>query len=253
MQMVDLNADVGEGYGRWECGPDADVLTIVTSANIACGFHAGDPSTLRATTAIAATNHVAIGAHVGYPDLLGFGRRFMDLSPAELTDAVVFQIGALDGFSRIAGERIRYVKPHGALYNAVVDNTGQADALVAAVSEYDPTLTILGMGGSALFNAAERAGLATATEAFPDRGYTPDGRLASRKLPGAVIGDPAIVARRALRMVLDHEVEAIDGTIVTLHADSLCIHGDSPTAAIAAQQLRSALTEAGVTIEAFTA
>jgi UPF0271 protein len=251
MTSFDLNSDVGESFGRWELGDDAAMLAVVTSANVACGFHAGDPSTLRRTCALAAQRGVAVGAQVGYRDLAGFGRRFIDVDPSELTDDIVYQIGALDGICRAAGTRVRYVKPHGALYNAVVHHEAQAAAVVAAVRAYDPDLPVLGLPGSAFLAAAEKAGLRTVREFFVDRGYTPQGTLVPRREPGALLHDPKEVTARVLRMVTEGKVTAVDGSDVDVRADSACVHGDSPGAVAMAEAVRAGLAEAGVSLRPF--
>ncbi|GAW49105.1 MULTISPECIES: LamB/YcsF family protein [unclassified Nocardioides] len=248
---VDLNCDLGESFGAWRLGDDAAMLSLVSSANVACGFHAGDPTVIRQTVATAAAEDVAIGAHVAYPDLAGFGRRFMDMSPESLADAVLYQIAALEGFARAAGRRVAYVKPHGALYNTVVHHVDQARAVVRATKTFDPSLKILGLPGSAVLAAAREEGLGVVTEAFADRAYTPEGTLVSRSEPGAVLADVEHVARRATRMVTHREVEAIDGSVIRIDADSLCIHGDSPGAVEMAHAVRAGLTGAGVEIRAF--
>lgn len=248
---IDLNSDVGESFGRWTLGDDAAVLGIVTSANVACGFHAGDPSTLRRTCSAAAERGVVVGAQVGYPDLAGFGRRFLDVEPRQLVDDVIYQLGALAGICRASGTAVRYVKPHGALYNAVVHHEEQAAAVVAAVVEYDRTLPILGLPGSALLRAAQAAGLGTVREFFADRGYTPEGTLVPRSDPGALLGDPAAVAARVLRLTRDGVVEAVDGSDVPIAAESVCVHGDSPGAVAMARAVRDALTGAGATVAPF--
>jgi UPF0271 protein len=248
---IDLNSDVGESYGRWTLGDDDAMLAIITSANVACGFHAGDPSTLRATTSVAAHRGVVVGAQVGYGDLAGFGRRFVDVEPGALADDVVYQLGALDGMCRVAGTRVRYVKPHGALYNAVVHHEGQAGAVVAAVRDYDRDLPVLGLPGSALLRAAEAAGLRAVPEVFADRGYTADATLVPRSEPGAVLHDPEEVAQRVLRMVTDGVVRSVSGADVAVRGDSVCVHGDSPGAVDMATAVRAALDGAGVTVAAF--
>jgi UPF0271 protein len=248
---IDLNSDVGESYGRWELGDDAAVLGVVTSANVACGYHAGDATTLRRTCGLAAERGVVVGAQVGYHDLAGFGRRFIDMDPVELADDVLYQIGALEALARVSGTAVRYVKPHGALYNAVVDHEGQARAVVDAVRAYDPALPVVGLPGSVLLATAERAGLRTVREAFADRAYTPQGTLVSRREAGAVLSDPAEVARRVVQMVVEGHVDAIDGSRVTVHAESVCVHGDSPGAVAMAQRIRADLAAAGVELEAF--
>jgi 5-oxoprolinase (ATP-hydrolysing) subunit A len=248
---VDLNSDLGESFGRWRLGDDDAVLDLVTSANVACGFHAGDPSTLRRTCAAAAERGVAIGAQVGYPDLVGFGRRFIDMAPGELADAVLYQLGALEAFARVAGSRVAYVKPHGALYNAVVTHPGQAGAVVAAVRAYGGDLPILGLPGSALLAHAEAAGLPAVPEAFADRAYTPEGALVPRREPGAVLADPIAVAARAVRMATEGEVVAVDGSVVAVRPASLCVHGDAPDAVALAAAVRSGLEAAGVGLRPF--
>jgi UPF0271 protein len=248
---VDLNSDVGESFGRWRLGDDAAVLDLVTSANVACGFHAGDPSTLRHTCELAAERGVVVGAQVGYRDLAGFGRRFLDVEPAELADEVVYQVGALDALARVSGLRVRYVKPHGALYNAVVHHEAQAAAVVAAVRSYDDTLPLVGLPGSVLLRAAGSAGLRTVREAFADRGYAADGTLVPRREAGAVLDDPAAVARRVVTIVTEGKVEAVDGTWVPVACDSVCVHGDSPGAVAMAREVRAALLAAGVELRPF--
>jgi 5-oxoprolinase (ATP-hydrolysing) subunit A len=248
---VDLNSDLGESFGRWELGDDVRMLDHITSANVACGFHAGDPSTLRRCCEDAAARGVAIGAQVGYPDLAGFGRRFIDMDPGELTDAVTYQIGALEALARVSGTRVTYVKPHGALYNAVVTHASQAAAVVRAVLEYDDDLPLLGLPGSELLRQAAEAGLATVEEAFADRAYTPEGTLVRRGEPGAVLHDASEVAARVVRMAVDGVVVAIDGSVLELRARSICLHGDTTGALAMARATRQALEEAGVPIRPF--
>jgi UPF0271 protein len=248
---VDLNSDLGESFGRWKLGDDEALLGVVTSANVACGFHAGDASTLRRTCAQASERGVVIGAQVGYQDLAGFGRRFVDVHPSELVDDVLYQLGALEVFARVAGSTIRYVKPHGALYNAVVHHEAQAAAVVEAVRTYDDSLAVLGLPGSALLAAAERAALRSVQEAFADRAYTPSGTLVPRTEPGAVLHDRREVAERVVRMVTEGVVEAVDGTMVRIDASSICVHGDTPDAVGMATAVRDALTAAGVKLGSF--
>ncbi|MGO1166904.1 MAG: LamB/YcsF family protein [Janibacter sp.] len=248
---IDLNADLGESFGRWTLGDDDAMLEVVTSANVACGFHAGDASVLQHSCERAAERGVAIGAQVGYRDLAGFGRRFIDMVPEELTADVIYQIGALEGLARVAGSRVRYVKPHGALYNAIVHHEEQAAAVVAAVVAYDSTLPVLGLPGSAWLRLAEAAGLTTVGEAFADRAYTPEGTLVSRREEGAVLHDPETIARRCVRMATEGEVEATDGSTVAAPAGSLCVHGDSPGAVAIARRVREGLTAAGVEVSPF--
>lgn len=248
---MDLNSDLGESFGRWVLGDDDAMLGIVTSANVACGFHAGDPSTLRRTCAAAARHGVSVGAQVGYRDLAGFGRRFIDMDPGELAADVVYQLGALDGICRVAGTVVRYVKPHGALYNATVHHSAQAEAVVSAVRDYDTTLPVLGLPGSELLRAAAAAGLPTVREFFVDRGYTPDAALVSRSAPGALLHDPDEVTARVLRMLDEGVVTAVDGREVPMSAESLCVHGDSPGAVQMAAAVRAGLTAAGVVLAPF--
>jgi UPF0271 protein len=248
---VDLNSDLGEGYGVWTLGDDEALLEVVTSANVACGFHAGDPDILRRVCAQAAQRGVVIGAQVGYHDLAGFGRRAINVEPATLTNDVIYQIAALDGLARVAGTRVRYVKPHGALYNTAVHDAAQAAAVVEAVQLYDGSLPLMGLPGSILLTLAKEAGLATVSEAFADRGYTPDGRLVPRAQPGALLHDPQQVAERMIAMVTKGQVQAVDGTEIPVSADSICVHGDSPGAVEMAVSLRRALSAAGVDVRAF--
>jgi len=251
VNTLDLNSDLGESFGRWELGDDEAMLALVTSANVACGFHAGDPTTLRRTCAGAVQHDVVVGAQVGYRDLAGFGRRFIDVAPNELADDVVYQIGALDGMCRVAGTAVRYVKPHGALYNAIVHHEEQAAAVVAAVRDYSAELPVLGLPGSAFLRAAEKAGLRTVREFFVDRGYTPSGTLVPRREPGAVLHDPDEVTARVLRLLDEGVVTAIDGSDVAVEAESACVHGDSPGAVEMAQAVRDGLARAGVSVRAF--
>jgi 5-oxoprolinase (ATP-hydrolysing) subunit A len=248
---VDLNSDVGESYGVWKIGDDEAMLRIVSSANVACGFHGGDPSTLRAACAGAASHGVMIGAQVSYPDLVGFGRRFIDIDADELRDAVLYQLGALDAFAQVAGCEVDYVKPHGALYHATIDIVAQAEAVVAAAAEYDPSLAILGQPDSELLAAAERAGLEAVAEGYVDRAYRPDGRLVPRTEAGALITDLDAAAAQAVRMAVDGEVVAVDGEVISLHPRSLCVHGDTPGAVALATVTREALEAAGVGVYAF--
>jgi UPF0271 protein len=250
-RTVDLNADLGEGFGVWRLGDDDALLGIVTSANVACGFHAGDPSTMRRVCTRAVTAGVAIGAQVSYRDLAGFGRRFVDVEPGELADDVLYQLAALDGVARASGGRVRYVKPHGALYNAVVTHEAQAAAVVAAVRDLDPSLPVLGLPGSALLRAAADAGLRTVAEGFADRGYRADGTLVPRREPGALVHDAAQVAARAVRMAAEGVVEAVDGTTVPVAVESVCVHGDTPGAVELARAVRAALAAAGLGPAAF--
>ena len=250
-RTIDLNADVGESFGRWRLGDDEALLDVVTSANVACGFHAGDPATLVATCRAAALRGVAIGAQVGYRDLAGFGRRFVDVSADDLYADVLYQLAALDGIARTVGSAVSYVKPHGALYNAVVHHEVQADAVIRAVADYSRELPVVGLPGSTLLAAAAGAGLATVREAFADRGYTAAGTLVPRSEPGALLDDPEEIAARVLRLVREGRVTATDGAEVELEADSVCVHGDSPGAVAMALAVRNALSGAGVRLAAF--
>lgn len=249
---VDLNSDLGEGFGAWTLGDDDAMLELVTSANIACGFHAGDPTTLLATCESAAARGVRIGAQVGYRDLAGFGRRFIDVSPKDLTADVIYQVGALDGLARVAGSRVTYVKPHGALYNAIVHHRRQARAVVAAVVAYDSSLPVLGLPGSVFLEEAREAGLDVVAEAFADRAYTAEGTLVPRTESGAVLQDPTLVAERVRRMVVDGELDAVDGSTLKVAAASVCVHGDSPAAVDMAVAIRTLLESSDVEITPFT-
>jgi 5-oxoprolinase (ATP-hydrolysing) subunit A len=248
---IDLNSDVGESFGAWTLGDDAAIVPLVSSANVACGFHAGDPSTITATCRAAARAGVTVGAHVGYRDLAGFGRRFLDVAAEELTADVVYQVGALQALARTAGTAVRYVKPHGALYNAIVDHREQARAVVAALVAVDPGLPLLTLAGGVVAQEARAAGLRVVTEAFVDRAYTREGTLVPRRVPGAVLHDPDAVAARAVRMAVERTVETIDGGVVDVDAQSLCVHGDTPGAVAMAVAVRAALAAAGVRVAAF--
>jgi UPF0271 protein len=251
--VVDLNSDLGEGFGVWTLGDDEALLDVVSSANVACGFHAGDPDILRRVCAQAAERGVVIGAQVGYRDLPGFGRRSIDVAPDSLVNDVLFQIGALDAFARVAGTRVAYVKPHGALYNRIVHDEDQAAAVVEAVRLYDASLPLLGLPGSAVLRLATEAGLTPVQEAFADRGYTAQATLVPRTRPGALLHDPREVAARVVRMVTSGSVTSVEGTDVDVSARSVCVHGDSPGAVAMAVAVRAALLDAGVQIRPFAA
>jgi UPF0271 protein len=253
VSTIDLNADLGESFGRWTLGDDEAMLDVVTSANVACGFHAGDPRGLLRVCEQAAERGVVVGAQVGYRDLAGFGRRFIDLDPADLLADVVYQIGALQGLCATVGTAVRYVKPHGALHTAVVHPEPPAAAVVEGVRRVDPMLSLLGLPGSVLLSLAHDAGLPTVTEAFADRAYTSAGTLVPRSEPGAVLHDPEAVAARAVRLVVTGEVSAVDGTTVRVGAASLCVHGDSPGAVSMATAVRRGLEAAGTTLRPFVA
>lgn len=252
MTTIDLNSDIGESFGRWELGDDEAMLDLVTSANIACGFHAGDPSTIARTARWSVQRGVRIGAQVAYRDLAGFGRRFVDASRTELTDDVVYQIGGLQALAAAAGGTVTYVKPHGALYNTAVHHEEHASAVVDAVAAVDPGLAILGLPGSRLLELAELRGLRVVREAFADRGYTPSATLVSRREAGALLHDANAVAERVLRMVSDGVVEAVDGSSVTIDVDSVCVHGDSPAAVEMARAVRDILGANGVEMKPFS-
>ena len=251
MAGIDLNADLGEGFGVWQLGDDDAMLGIVTSANVACGFHAGDPAGLLRVCRSAAERGVRIGAQVSYRDLAGFGRRFIDVAAEDLVADVVYQIGALQAIAAASGTTVSYVKPHGALYNTIVTDREQAAAVVEAVHLVDATLPVLGMAGSAFFDEANRRGLRTVAEAFADRAYRPDGRLVSRREPGAVLQDPAAIAERVATMVTSGQVTAIDGSRIKVSVESVCVHGDSPGAVQIATAVRDRLKAAGADVRAF--
>jgi UPF0271 protein len=250
MPTVDLNCDIGEGFGAWTLGSDAEVLAQVTSANIACGFHAGDPATMRRTVDLALEHGVALGAHPGLPDLAGFGRRAIEVTPYEVYDMVVYQVGALAAFAAARGARLAHVKPHGALYNMAATRAPLAAAIARAVRDVDRELMLFGLAGSALVAAASAVGVAAVEEVFADRRYAADGTLVSRKERGAVIEDAAAAVQQAVRMVRDRRVTAIDGVEVAVRADTICIHGDTPGAAGHARALRAALSDAGIDVAA---
>jgi 5-oxoprolinase (ATP-hydrolysing) subunit A len=239
MSTIDLNADVGESFGRWTLGDDAALLPHITSANVACGFHAGDPATLRVTVEQASRSGVVVGAQVSYPDLAGFGRRAMDVAPADLEADVLYQLGALEGLTRAAGNRVRYLKPHGALYHRTLADPAQAAAVAEAVAVFDRTLAVLTMADGELAAAARQRGLRVVAEGFADRAYAPDGRLVPRDRPGAVLTDPVAIADQAVRL-------AESGRF-----DSLCLHGDTPGAVPAAERTRSALEGCGFRVAPF--
>jgi len=251
MTTVDLNADCGESFGPWTMGDDAAILTVVTTANVACGFHAGDPATILATVEIAKANGVAVGAHPGYEDRGGFGRRIIPMTGAEITRMVAYQIGATAGVAALAGVRLGHVKAHGALSNVAMADREVADAIAAAVKGVDPSLVLLAIATTELERAGRDAGLPVAAEVFADRAYEPDGQLMSRRKPGAVIHDADEAARRVLRMVGEGAIVAEDGTRIPTAIDSICVHGDNPGSVATARAVRAALEEAGITIAPF--
>ena len=248
---IDLNSDLGESLGAWTMGDDAAMLAIVSSANVACGFHAGDAAGILRTLRSAAERGVVVGAHVAYPDLAGFGRRNMDVASADLQADVIYQIGALQALARAAGTAVRYVKPHGALYNTIAHDERQARDVIAAIRAVDPGLVLVALAGAPLVAWARAEGLRVVAEAFADRAYTPQGTLVSRRDKGAVLHDAEQVAARMLRLARDGVVTAIDGSTVAIQADSICVHGDSPGAVEMARQVRAVLEQAGVAVRSF--
>ncbi len=249
---IDINCDMGESFGAYALGRDREIIEHITSANIACGFHASDPLAMERTLALARDHGVGVGAHPGYPDLVGFGRRKMDCSAAEVRADLLYQVGALAGLARSLGLPLQHVKPHGALYNTAAADPATAQAVCRALADYDPSLILVvlaGPGGEVIRQAAADAGLArVASEAFADRAYTPEGRLVSRRLPGAVIHDPELVAARCLRMALEGMVEAVDGSLVRLNPQTICVHGDTPGAVELARAIKDALLAGGVPV-----
>jgi UPF0271 protein len=248
---LDLNADLGESFGSWTMGDDAAMFPLITSASVACGLHAGDPVTMLDTCRAAFELDVRVGAHVGYPDLPGFGLRSIDMTFDDLFGAVLYQLGALDGVAHAVGASVDFVKVHGALYERTMLDAEQASAVVAAIQAYDPGLPILGLQGSALLSIAAEAGHPVFHEAFADRAYLPDGRLLPRTADGALLEDPREIAERAVRLAIHGEVEAVDGTVVRLQPHSLCVHGDTPGSVETATAIRKALEGAGVELEPF--
>ena len=253
LKYVDLNSDIGESFGAYTLGMDSDVLTHVTSANIACGWHAGDPLVMEKTVEKALENQVGIGAHPGFPDLMGFGRREMKITPAEAKTYVIYQVGALAAFAAAAGTRLQHVKPHGAFYNMAAKDASLADAIAQGVKAVDDRLILMGLAGGQLVKAGEKAGLKVASEVFADRGYNPDGTLVARGQPGAMIEDTALAVERVIRMVTEGRVQAVTGEDLTIQADSICVHGDGPQALAFVRDIRKGLEEAGVHIQPLAA
>jgi 5-oxoprolinase (ATP-hydrolysing) subunit A len=250
MIRIDINSDMGESFGAYSIGHDAGLMNAITSANVAAGFHAGDPSVLRATIRSAKQHGVAVGAHPGFPDLVGFGRRELNVTPAEAEDMVLYQVAAVAGVAAAEGVRLQHVKPHGALFNMAVRNAELSAAIARAVASFDRHLILFGLPGSEILAAGRAAGLRVAAEVFADRAYEPDGSLASRRKPNSVIHDPDAVVARAVRMVKEKSVVAIDGSVVPLEADTICVHGDTPGSDALAAKIRSGLQAAGVTVAA---
>lgn len=250
---IDLNSDLGESYGAWSMGDDAAMLAIVSSANVACGFHAGHPAGILETLHRAAARGVVVGAHVSYPDRVGFGRRDMDVTGAELAADVIYQIGALQGMARAAGTTVRYVKPHGALYNRIATDPRQGMAVIEAITAIDPSLILMGLAGTPILDLARASGLRVISEVFADRAYTPEGQLVSRREPGAVLHDPQMIAQRMLHFARTGEIAAIDRSVIAIEAQSICVHGDTPGAIAIAQALRRAFEADGISVRSFLA
>ncbi len=248
MRHIDLNADLGESFGVYRLGQDEALLPYVTSVNIACGFHAGDPGTMARTVAAAVRHGVALGAHPGLPDLVGFGRRLMTVSPDEVRDLVTYQVGAMAAFARRHGQRLQHVKPHGALYTLAENDPAIADAIARAVREMDETLILIGLSGGRLVSSGQALGLRVAHEAFADRTYQPDGTLTPRSQPNALLHDPEEVAARMVRLAREGTITAVDGTELTLAVDTICLHGDSPNAPVLAAAVRQAWDAEGITV-----
>jgi len=250
MKKIDLNCDMGESYGAWKMGADAQVMPFITSANIACGFHAGDPATIRKTVRLAVDRGVAVGAHPSLPDLMGFGRRVMRVSPQEVYDLVIYQAGAVEAFARAAGTRLHHVKCHGALYNMAANDEALSDAMVRAVKDLGPRVILYALSGSKSLAIGKNAGVRVSGEVFADRGYSDDGTLAPRDEPGGLIDDPAASVRQVLGMVEEGYVTSLAGKRVAVSADTLCLHGDRPGAVTFAQALRKVFSEKGITVAA---
>lgn len=251
MAYIDLNSDVGESYGSWTMGDDAAIFTSVSSANVACGFHAGDPQTMARTCREAVVRNISIGAHVGYHDLAGFGRRFIDVPANELADDILYQLGALDAMARAAGSEVRYVKPHGALYNAIVHHEEHAQAVIDAIRAFGRQLPVLLLPGSVALAKAEQAGLRAVAEAFADRNYNPDGTLVSRREASALLHDPAQITENMVRLATEGQIRAVDGSIIRTNAESICVHGDTAGAVAVAAAVRAGLEGTGVQIKSF--
>ncbi|RUM19012.1 LamB/YcsF family protein [Rhizobium phaseoli] len=251
MTAIDLNSDLGESYGAWGMGDDAAMLAVISSANVACGFHAGDPRGILKTVRAATEKGVSIGAHVSYPDRVGFGRRDMDVAHDELIADVIYQIGALKGIAAAAGVTVGYVKPHGALYNRIAHDPKQGQAVIDGIKAVDPSLVLMGLAGAPILEFARKSGLQVIAEAFADRAYTPDGQLVSRRDTGAVLHDPQVIAQRMLQLANEGTLEAIDGSTIRIDAQSICVHGDSPGAVAIAREIRRAFEAAGITVRSF--
>lgn len=248
MYKVDLNSDVGESFGNYTIGCDELVVPLITSANVACGYHAGDPQVLRKTIAIAKEGGIHVGAHPGYPDLMGFGRRNLAVSPAEVKDYVTYQLGAMDAFCKAAGMKMQHVKPHGAMYNMAAKDYDLAKAICEAIKEFNPDLIVMALCGGQLLKAAQDLGLRAASEVFADRAYEEDGTLVNRRKPGAMVTDENIAIERIVRMIKEEKVEAITGKDIPIKADSICVHGDGEKALLFVQKIREKLAEEGIDI-----
>ena len=251
MAAIDLNSDLGESYGAWRMGDDEAMLAIVSSANIACGFHAGDPAGIYRTVKAAAEKGVVVGAHVSYPDRVGFGRRDLDATSEELIADVIYQIGALKGVAAAAGTTVRYVKPHGALYNRIANDAKQGQAVIDGIKAIDPSLILMGLANAPILDLARRSGLAVVAEAFADRAYTPKGELVSRREAGSVLHDEKKIADRMVQLAREGTLEAIDGSTIRVEAQSICVHGDSPGAVAIAQEIRRRFEAEGIVIRSF--
>ncbi|MDU6793573.1 MAG: 5-oxoprolinase subunit PxpA [Staphylococcus sp.] len=246
---VDLNCDLGEAFGNYSFGGDKDIIPLITSANIACGFHAGDENVMNQTVNLAKENHVSIGAHPGFPDLKGFGRRKMDISPTEVYNLIVYQLGALEGFCKVHQTRINHVKPHGALYNMGAKNKAIAKAIAKAVYDFDSTIVLVGLSNSLLISEAQAIGLKTASEVFADRRYEDNGQLVSRKEPDAVVTDSDEALKQVLKMVTENKVISRNGKEIDLETDTICVHGDGKHALEFVEQIRKKLTKEGIDIQ----
>lgn len=246
---IDINADIGESFGVYDLGMDEEIIKYISSANIACGFHAGDPDVMNKTVDLAIANQVGIGAHPSFPDLQGFGRREMNFEPAEIKNLITYQLGALDAFARSRNSRLQHVKPHGALYNMAASNYEIARTIAQAIKEFDQNLILLAMSGSEMYKAGQELNLRVAGEAFADRAYDQDGLLVSRKIKGAVLENPEEIQKRAIRMIKEGEVETIEGEIINIQPDTICVHGDNPKAIEIVKNLVSALKSADIKIE----
>ncbi|WP_119317338.1 LamB/YcsF family protein [Companilactobacillus formosensis] len=249
MTKIDLNSDLGESFGRYSLGRDSEIIPLVSSVNIACGFHAGDPDVMAKTVALAEEAGIGVGAHPGFPDLQGFGRRKMAMKPAEVKNMITYQVGALMAFT--SNKKLQHVKPHGALYNMAATDHDLAVAICEGIKQVDPNLPIYGLANSELIKAAQEVGIPYAQEAFGDRNYNADGTLVSRSLPNAVIKDPQEVAKRVKTMIENEEIIAVDGTKISLKPDSICVHGDNQQALNIVSELRATLIDAGIEIIPF--